>query len=272
VDMIPAGVDEVDIAGAIRGRPVELVKCKTVNLEVPATSEIVIEGYIDIAEDGSLEMRPEGPYGEYTGYRASGVHPRPVGTVTAITHRNDPILTMTCTGIPVDDGWVTNFAWGSDLLEELRDVRQFPIDFIYFPVEAALTLLVVSTDVPYKGYPKDLAMAIWGTKCGAEFANYVLAVNKDVDITDLTQVMWAMVTRVHPDRGILKIPNTFTLPLLPWTNAEEKATFMGARVFLDGTWPADWPKDQIPTVASFECIWPKEIQQRVLSNWKKYGF
>jgi 4-hydroxy-3-polyprenylbenzoate decarboxylase len=268
---LPAGVNEADIIGALRGEPLELVRCRTVDLLVPATSEIVIEGYIE-----PEERREEGPFGEYTGYSAGGKQLWPVCTVTAITHRNDPIVPMSVMGVPVDDAAVVmNFTMGAEVLEELRDKRQFPVDFVYYPPEGVAHICLVSTKgVPkaFTAYPRSLAMSVWSTKSGHDYSNLVMLVNDDVDITDPGQIMWALATRVHPDRDIWKLPGTFSVVLLPWLTPEEKEKMIGARLLIDATWPADWPKEWIPTVSSFENIWPKSVQEMVLKNWKEYGF
>ncbi|MBW1839818.1 MAG: UbiD family decarboxylase, partial [Deltaproteobacteria bacterium] len=216
---LPTGVNEADIIGALRREPLELVKCRTVDLHVPATSEIVIEGYI-----APHETKKEGPFGEYTGYRASGVHDWPVLNVTAITHRNDPILTMSAMGVPVDDAAVIMpFTMGADVLEELRDVKQFPVDFVYLPPEGVSHIWVVSTKVPYQTYPKNLAMNVWATKPGSVYASVLVVVNDDVDITDIGKIMWILATRVHPVRDTSTEPHTLTSPLLPWPHPDERA-------------------------------------------------
>jgi 4-hydroxy-3-polyprenylbenzoate decarboxylase len=263
---IQGKVNEADVIGGIRGEPLEVVRCQTVDLTVPATSEIVIEGVVQ-----PDELRDEGPFGEYTGYVVSERLPRPVFTVTAITHRHDPILTMTSIGVPVDeDHVVMPIANGAEVLQEIRDTKGYPVDFLYVLPESAGHFWVVSTKVPDKTYPRRLAMAIWGTKAG-RMANYLLVVNDDVDITDLRAVVWAMATRVHPVRGTLEIPHAYTSVLVPFLAPEEREKADGAYMLLDGTWPTDWPRQAVPTVSSFAKIWPKEIQEKVLAKWKEYG-
>ncbi|MDP6559947.1 MAG: UbiD family decarboxylase, partial [Candidatus Binatia bacterium] len=256
--------DETEVIGAMRGEPLELVPCKTVDLKVPATSEIVLEGFVN-----PEELKEEGPFGEYTGYMVSERLPRPVFNVTAMTHRNDPILTMTSIGVPVDEDHVimpvTNAA---EVLQEVRDIKGYPVKFIYVLPESANHFWVVSTKVPDKTYPRRLAMAIWGTKPG-RMANYLLVLNDDVDITDVRSVIWAMSTRVHPVRGVLQIPHAYTSILVPFMAPEEREKADGAYMLLDGTWPTDWPESAVPQVSSFSTIWPKEIRERVLKRWNK---
>ncbi|OGQ84051.1 MAG: hypothetical protein A3F90_14780 [Deltaproteobacteria bacterium RIFCSPLOWO2_12_FULL_60_19] len=258
---------EVDVIGGLRREPLELVRCKTVDLEVPATAEIVIEGFVN-----PDESEDEGPFGEYTGYVAGGRQPRPVFNVTAVTHRNDPILTMTSIGIPVDeDHVVMPIANAAEVLEELRDHKGYPVNFVHILPESANHFWAVSTKVPDNTYARRLAMAIWGTKAG-RYANYLLLVNEDVDITDLKSVVWAMATRVHPVRDVWQVPHGYTSVLIPFLSAEERKSGDGAYMLLDGTWPADLPASEIPKVSSFARLWPEEIQSRVLARWNEYGF
>lgn len=265
--MTDTGVSEADIIGGLRGEPLQLVKARTVDLYVPAHAEIIIEGYVD-----PFERREEGPFGEYTGYSASGRTEKPVYTVTAITHRDNPILTVSAMGVPVDDSAVVMpLTMGAEVLRELRDVRRHPVRFVFFPPEGTGHFCAISTRVPMKTYPRQLATDFWSTKAGS-MGNILLIVNDDVDITNLKDILWVLSTRVHLDRGISKFPQTFSSPLLPWLSPEERKYGEGARVLLDGTWPFDWPEEWVPKVSSFETIWPKEIQDMVLKNWKDYGF
>ncbi|MDP2726707.1 MAG: UbiD family decarboxylase, partial [Dehalococcoidia bacterium] len=260
-----AGVNEVDLAGGMRGEPVELVKCETVDLAVPATSEIVIEGEIP-----PFERREEGPFGEYTGYMAGERAPRPVCRVKAITHRNDPILPVSCMGVPVDDYAALRPLHAAEILDDLR-TRGFPVKMVNMPVEAPL-LCMVSTKVPYAGYSRHLAAAVWGSPTAGRGAHFLVVVDEDVDATNTDEVLWVLSTRCHPDRGIFKMPGTSGSPLLPFLNLEERRHQVAAHVLFDCTWPKDWPKEAIPVKASFDVMWPKDIQEKVLSYWKDYGY
>lgn len=268
---IPPGISEADVIGGLRGEPLELVKCKTVDLEVPATSEIVIEGYIDPVdpkEGGKLE----GPFGEYTGYRGSIPTPWPVMHVTAITHRNNPILTMSCMGVPVDDSAALFSITGSaELFNELQS-KGLPVTSVFIPPEGVTHFCAISSAIPTQTYPRDLAVAVWGTKGGKLFYYLVMVTNEDVDVTDPIQIMWALATRVHPERDIWVLPKTQGNPIMPCLTPEERVKHLGAKVLFDATWPLDWPLDWVPKVASFKAMWPKEIQDKVLRTWKEYGF
>ena len=99
-----------------------------------------------------------------------------------------------------------------------------------------------------------------------------MVTNEDIDVTDQKQVMWALTTRVHPERGVWVVPKALINPLATWPTPEERVKMLGAKILFDATWPLDWPSDWIPKVASFEVMWPKKIQESVLNNWKEYGF
>lgn len=263
---VPEGVNEVDVVGGLRGEPLELVKCETVDLEVPATSEIVIEGIVN-----PHERREEGPFGEYTGYRVSERAPRPVYHIKAITHRRDPIISTSCMGVPVDDNAVVApFMVAAELLDHLRN-QGYPVKMVYGPPEAVNMMQVVSTKVPYANYTKQLANSIWGTKAGSTVL-FLVIVEDDVDATTMEEVIWAITTRCHPDRGIFKMTDFPGHALLPFLNLYERRHGLGSAVLFDCTWPKDWPKEAIPVKASFDVLWPKEIQEKVLKNWKEYGY
>ncbi len=265
---VPAGVDEADVIGGIRGEPLEVVKCETVDLEVPATAEIVIEG-----EVLPHERRSEGPYGEYTGYRSETIgSPKPVFRVTAITHRNDPILPASCVGVPSEENeCIMSVTLAGDLLEHLRS-QGFPVKMVHIPPQCSLSMVVVSTKTPYPEFAKRIAFSIWASKSGV-FMYWVVVVDEDVDVSNMNEVLHALVTRCHPARGIFTVPNAPGYPFLN-TFADPHDRLIGrvAYCLFDCTWPKDWKLEDIPVKASFDVSWPKEIQDKVLSKWKLYGY
>ncbi|SPD72406.1 putative phenylphosphate carboxylase, alpha subunit [uncultured Desulfobacterium sp.] len=263
---VPAGTNEMDIVGGFRGEPLEVVKCETVDLVVPATSEIVIEG--EVLPNQRME---EGPFGEYTGYQAGGKGPRPVLKIKAITHRNDPILTVSNMGAPVDDSDVCmNVAWASDIRIQLLNAG-FPITGVCIPVESSGTIIVVATQKPYNSIANGIASLVWSTKNGKHIPR-VIVVEDDIDPTDLKQVIFALGTKCHPIRGTTTVENMPYSPLIPFLNIKEKTYFSSANVVYDCTWPLDWEPKNVPRLASFKGIYPKELQDKVLLNWKNYGF
>jgi 4-hydroxy-3-polyprenylbenzoate decarboxylase len=263
---VPSGMDEVDLAGGIRGEPVPLIKCETVDLYVPATSEIVIEGKVL-----PHERREEGPFGEYTGYLGREAFPQPVFRVTALTHRNDPIQVHSCMGVPVDDSdVVTTVVRAGDILDDLLQ-KGFPVKMVYLPPEGVSHLAIISTRVPFANFPKHLAFSVWGSTSGRT-TWYLIIVDEDVDPTNMSEVIWALTTRCHPQRGIFSTGSSWSIPLLPFLSPYEKKHYLGSQVLFDCTWPKDWPAEAIPQKASFDQVWPEEIQKRVLDNWSEYGY
>jgi 4-hydroxy-3-polyprenylbenzoate decarboxylase len=263
---VPAGVDEADIAGGIRGEAVKLVKCETVDLCVPATSEIVIEGVVP-----PHERQAEGPFGEYTGYLARESVPKPVFRVSALTHRNDPIQVHSCMGVPVDDSAVvTTVIRAADILDDLRQ-KGLPVKMVYLPPEGVSHLAVISTKVPFANFAKHLAFSVWGSTSGRT-TWYIIVVDEDIDPTNMNEVLWALTTRCHPQRGIFSTGSSWSIPLLPFLSAYEKMHYLGSQVLFDCTWPKDWAPEEIPQKASFDQVWPADIQKRVLDHWEDYGY
>lgn len=267
---VASGVSEVDVIGAIRGEPLELVKAETVDLEVPATAEIVIEG-----EVSPTETEWEGPFGEFTGYRASPRDRRPVYKVTAITHRNNPVLTASCMGVPIDESDVVISITGSaEVFEELQRAA-IPVIAVNRPPECIGHLFIVSINVKTANLPnmvERVSSCIWGSEYGTG-APYIIVVEDDIDVYDIWQVLHALSTKCHPWRGIHKVENAVGHALMPFSSRPERLMRKGSKASFDCTWPLDWdPSIAVPPRASFDKIFPREIQEHVLKNWKNYGY
>lgn len=261
----PAMVSEADMAGALRGRPVELVQCETVDLEVPATAEIVLEGKVS-----PHERREEGPFGEYTGYRAADRALRPVMEVTAITYRNNPILTMSCEGVPVTETHANMSISKSAALERDLRSRGFPITGVWVYPESSNQLMVVATKVPYANAADAVAHAVYASPIGIH-TPYLIVVPDDVDPYSWSEVMHTLSTRCHPYRGIRRNQfgtSNFLDPRLPLS---ERRLAMGAKAYFDCTWPVDWDPKEVPELVSFATVYSKETQEKVLRNWSSYG-
>jgi 2,5-furandicarboxylate decarboxylase 1 len=229
---VPPGFDEITIAGGINGEPVEVVRGVTVDLEVPATSEIVIEGRI------LPGVRvPEGPFGEFTGYYGPA-EANPLMEVTAITHRHDPIFLAGLTGVPTTDNHVLkSLAYESVLLENLR--RVFPeVTAVAFPDWAGTQYAaVVGLRQRYKGQARHLILTALGD---AARLKWVLVVDDDIDVHDTEQVMWAAVTRAQPAEDLMILSGIAGGPLDPSAPEKEVISVMG----LDATRPfgVDFPE------------------------------
>jgi phenylphosphate carboxylase alpha subunit len=256
-------VNEADIAGGLRGKPVELIKCETIDLEVPASAEIVLEG-----EVLPHARRMEGPFGEYTGYASSKETPRPIFHVKCITHRNNPILTVSSPGKPYDDTTFVYALFSSAALA--MDLRQRGLDFKSVFLTPSMVAVIISASEKFPGYVHTLTSAIWATKVGV-YRPIVIAVGEDIDVTNADEVLWSLTTRMHPVRDIHVKTRAPGHPLIPFLSPEEKTNLVGAAVCLDATFPFEW-KDSSLQVVDFETAWSEETKNMVLSRWKEYGF
>jgi phenylphosphate carboxylase alpha subunit len=266
VSPTPFGVFEADVAGGIRGEPVELTKCETIDLMVPATAEIVIEGEIK-----PFERMDEGPFGEYTGYSAAHVLPRPVIHVKAVTFRNNPVFTMTCVGMPLAESPVNmSISWAGMFLEVLK-ARGLPVTGVSLPAELSGVLVVVAVKTTSANMATEIAHVIWGTQKGRSIP-YLVVVNDDVDPFDVTKVFHTLATKCHPSRGIIKLEQQVSTVFMPWANEYEQKYRVGSKTYFDCTWPLDWAPQNVPKKISFSDSYPSEVQQRVLEIWRKHGY
>jgi 4-hydroxy-3-polyprenylbenzoate decarboxylase len=265
--MLPPYVNEVDVAGGLQREPVPLVKCETIDLEVPAMSEIVLEG-----EVLPHVRETEGPFGEYMGYEAGKSSPKPVFRINAITHRRDPILPFTNMGMPIHESQTTTALFkGAEIYAELKKLG-LPVKGVFMPPWGVSHMAVISTETPFINFAKRVAHAVWATKPGL-FTYYIVIVDSDVDPTNMDEVLHAIATKCHPVNGIHQVPHTPGFPvLLPFLPPKERLIGDAAGVIFDCTWPKDWPAESIPVKATLENLWPAEVRQKVLAKWKRYGF
>lgn len=264
---LPEYVDEAQVMGAHFGEPVEVVQCKTVDLRVPATSEIVIEGYISDTEKVS-----EGPMGEFAGYIGEP-NPEPVYHVTAVTHRNDPILPVVCAGVPVEDTQVCcGFMYSATILAELRK-QCFPAASCFGVLESAIHWFVVTVERTNHSVESALALThkakdlIFESKPGVDIPKVIL-LDDDIDPSDLSEVVWAYATRCHPDSDAHLYKHERTMPLIHYLNAAEKKDMSTTKVIYNGLLPSF----DRATIAGFKYNVPGELQEKVTKNWKNYGF
>jgi 4-hydroxy-3-polyprenylbenzoate decarboxylase len=231
VTPVPDTLSEYHFAGLLRGRRVELVDCKTVPLQVPATAEIVLEGEVSLEEVGD-----EGPYGDHTGYY-NAVEPFPVFTVKALTMRRDPIYLSTFTGRPPDEPSVLGQALNEVFIPLVR--QQFPeiVDFWLPPEACSYRMAVVSLRKAYPGHAKRVMLGIWSVLRQFLYTKWVIVVDDDIDARDWTEVMWAVATRMDPGRDITVIENT-PIDYLDFASPEEG---LGTKIGLDATnkWPPE---------------------------------
>ncbi len=260
---VPATVSEPELAGGIRGKPVELVKCETVDLEVPASAEIVIEGFVP-----PHKRHDEGIYGEFTGYAAGERMPRPFMNVTCVTYRHDPILTMSNMGKPWDEFGVMSSITMSAMIGNALRAQGIPFKAVYVP--APILAVIVSVKAPYQGFVQTLASAIWSSKAGI-YRPYIFVVGEDVDVTNAEDVFWCLTTRLHPLNGIHQQHHTPMTPLWPFLSHEERMQGWGSKVLFDATFPPNRPESDGSTIVDLRHAWPEDVQGRTLRMWAELG-
>lgn len=222
----PPNVDEFHLAGALRGKPLEMVKCKTIDIEVPATSEVVFEGYIN------PEVRHmEGGFGEYTGYYGEA-RSNPVFEITTITHRKNPLfLGAREQWYPSDSNIVVAKAAQAEAYRTLKSLVPGVLDLRCDVTYEA----IVKIDKLFKGHPQQVMDALWGST----YARYkhVIVVDEDIDIWDYNSVHWALSTRVLADRDVNILPRRAGQWLDPAIPLREKGWQTGMGI--DATKPTE---------------------------------
>lgn len=273
-------VCEWDMMGAILGQPVELVKCETVDLEVPATAEVVVEGFID-PDPSTFEM--EGPFAEYPGYSGGQPSPKPVVQITCISHRDDPIvrgaLEGARPGFPSEDLATFVHSWPAIICNYLDDVGVRGVTDAWIPPVTSGTHVIVQIHKHYRGHAQQVANALWAWGI-AQFAfKHVIVVEEDIDIRDPESVEWAIAYRVNAgEGGIVTFGPTFGSPLDPSTpahlnNPGKYGSGKWTRVLIDATrnWEFE-PNERFggrryPPIAKL----PVELEQQIHDRWGEYG-
>jgi 4-hydroxy-3-polyprenylbenzoate decarboxylase len=262
----PASIPEDEFTSALMGEPVEVVKCVTCDLYVPAHAEIIIEGVIV-----PNVMIEEAPFGEYTGYRTSPRERRTVYRVKAITMRKDPIMSVSNMGVPTDEGQLLrSFSLGLEMEKMLKE-QGIPITGVYMLPESTHHLVVVGVKPIYANIATQIGQLVFGSKLGPWF-HLVIVVDDKTDIYDKDELIHALSTKCHPVTGIRIEPNGVGTPLNPYASPAERRLGTAPKVVFDCTFPLDWPASDVPIKVSFNNVYPKEIQERVLSKWTSYGF
>jgi len=257
---VPPGLSEAHIAGAMRQAPVDLIKCETNDLMVPASAEIVLEGYVL-----PNERQMEGGFGEFTGFYASVPESRPVIHIECVTFRDKPIFTVSTPRKAWDDYHVISSVTMSAMLLDDLQTRGIPARAAY--VRGPATAIFVSVKPQYVGYIHTVASAVFSSKAGL-YRPYLFVCDEDIDITDLEEVYWAMVTRLHPARDIHVFHNTPAMPLMPFLDKEEQLLRRGARVAFDLMFPAEWKGDARPKINDLQHAYPADVQKAALRTWQ----
>lgn len=272
---LPDRMSEVEWAGALVGEPIQVVACETVPLEVPANTEIVIEGHVSISELGL-----EGPMGEYGGY----IHPpfaipQPVYNVSAMTYQDDAIFPFAIAGEPPEEDHTITGVMGSMEVVALLREEGIPVSWAWHTTESAIGWLAVAVPESWKDYDPDarsfsekVAEVAWRSKAG-DGAKTVIVINDDIDVSDLRQLVWAIDGRNdRGDRGQIRVEDRLNWPVSPYLNPDF------------GNYPAGWKATRLvwnclppegtphPARTAFEINCPVELKAKILANWESDGF
>lgn len=254
---LPPDMDEIAVAGVLRDSPVEMTQCKTVNLEVPANSEYILEGYVTPGE-----LRSEGPFGDHTGYY-SLADDYPVFHVTAITHRKNPIYPATVVGRPPSEDFFMGKAVERLMLPALQLTLPEVVD-INMPCEGVFhNLVIVSMKKEYPGHTRKVMNALWGLGL-MMLAKTIVVVDHTVNIHDLSEVAWRVASNIDPKNDIVFAEG----PVDDLDHSSSSPKF-GSKMGIDATTKTvedgrqrEWPPD---------VVMSPEIKNLVDKRWKEYG-
>lgn len=251
----PPDIEEYVIAGFLRGAPVDLVKCETVDLEVPATSEIVLEGYVQLDE-----LRTEGPFGDHTGfYSLEDLYP--VFHVTCITHRQDPIYATTIVGKPPQEDAYMGKAVERIFLPLMKLTIPELVD-INLPVEGIFhNLMIVSIRKSYPGQARKVMNAIWSLG-QAMFTKCVIVVDEDVNVQDLGELTLKVLNHIDPERDI-----QFTLGPVDSLDHASRLPNYGSKMGIDAT--RKWASEGFTRPWPGEIVMDAKTKTLVDSKWAK---
>ncbi len=254
---LPPILDEYAFAGLLRGKPVELVKARTVDVKVPAHAEFVLEGYVD-----NTDLRTEGPFGDHTGvYSLADRYP--TFHLTCITHRRNPIYAATVVGKPpMEDAWLGK-ATERIFLPFLQMVLPEVVD-MNLPVEGGFhNLAIVSIRKQYPGHAKKVMNALWGLGHMMMLTRVLLVVDADVDVQDVRSVAWFTLNNLAPDRDVVMMPG----PVDDLDHGSYTVAY-GMKVGIDATrkdaaegYAREWPPDM---------IMDSQTKTRVSERWSQY--
>jgi 4-hydroxy-3-polyprenylbenzoate decarboxylase len=254
---LPPGLDELVFAGFLRNKAVDVVKCRTVDLHVPAEAEIVLEGLVD-----PLERRREGPFGDHTGYY-SLADDYPVFRITAVTRRRNPVYPSTIVGRPPMEDCFMGKATERLFLPLVRLLLPEIVD-MDLPLEGVFhNCLIVSIKKEYPGHAQKVMNAVWGTG-QMMFSKMILVVDHDVNVHDYSEVTWRAFNNVDPRRDVVfgEGPLDVLDHSSPTPDRGSKIGIDATRKHTGGDHPREWPGDIAMT---------EEIRSLVDGRWKEYG-
>jgi 4-hydroxy-3-polyprenylbenzoate decarboxylase len=257
VTPVPDTLGEYQFAGLLRGARTELVKCIGSDLQVPASSELILEGAL------SGETAEEGPFGDHTGYY-NEVERFPVMTVDRITMRRSPIYHSTYTGKPPDEPAVLGMALNELFVPLL--VKQFPeiVDFYLPPEGCSYRLAVVRMRKQYPGHAKRVMFGVWSYLRQFMYTKFIVVCDEDIDIRDWKEVVWAMTTRVDPERDTTIVSNT----PIDYLDFASPVSGLGSKMGIDATgkWPGETQRQWGRPI-----LMDAEVRRRVDQLWPRLG-
>lgn len=258
VTPVPDTLSEYGFAGLLRGSRTEVVKSGLSDLQVPASAEYILEGFIYPDEEAK-----EGPFGDHTGYY-NEVETFPVFTIERITHRKDPIYHSTYTGRPPDEPAVLGVALNEVFVPILQ--KQFPeiTDFYLPPEGCSYRVAVVSMNKQYAGHAKRVMMGVWSFLRQFMYTKFVIVVDDDVNTRDWKEVIWAISTRVDPVRDFTLVENT----PIDYLDFASPVSGLGSKVGIDATnkWKGETEREWGTPISMDE-----NVKQRIDSIWQELG-
>jgi 4-hydroxy-3-polyprenylbenzoate decarboxylase len=254
---LPPGIDEVVFAGWLRGAGVEMVRCRTNDLEVPAQAEIVLEGWVD-----PREQRLEGPFGDHTGYY-SLARDYPVFHLTAVTRRARPIYPTTIVGRPPQEDYWLGKATERIFLPIMRLMLPEIVD-VNMPAEGVFhNLVIVSIRKRYPGHARKVMHALWGMGL-MMLAKTIVVVSEHVNVHDLSEVAWRATGNIDPRRDLVILEG----PMDDLDHAALRHRF-GGKLGVDAT--EKGPLDDVTQAWPDEIRMSEDVRERVTRRWKDYG-
>ena len=257
VTPVPDTLSEYAFAGLLRGEKTQVVKCLGNDLQVPASAEYILEGFLhgDEAE--------EGPFGDHTGYY-NEVETFPVFTIDRITHRENPIYHSTYTGRPPDEPAILGVALNEVFVPILK--KQFPeiVDFYLPPEGCSYRMAVVSIQKQYPGHAKRVMMGVWSFLRQFMYTKFVIVTDDDVDVRNWEDVIWAMTTRMDPVRDTVMIENT----PIDYLDFASPVSGLGSKMGMDATnkMPGETDREWGEPIAMDD-----KVKQRVDDLWDELG-
>jgi 4-hydroxy-3-polyprenylbenzoate decarboxylase len=257
VTPLPDTLGEYQFAGLLRGARTDLVKCIGSDLQVPASSEIVLEGSI------GAETADEGPFGDHTGYY-NDIERFPVMTVERITMRRDPIYHSTYTGKPPDEPAILGVALNELFVPLLS--KQFPeiLDFYLPPEGCSYRLAVVRMKKQYPGHAKRVMMGVWSTLRQFMYTKFIVVCDEDIDTRDWKEVIWAITTRVDPTRDATLVDHT----PIDYLDFASPVSGLGSKLGIDATnkWPGETARRWGRPI-----VMDAEVSRKVDALWSQLG-